>query len=109
MLQAAFTLAFFVFLRCREFTQLTRSNEENLLQSTHIAFEQDGQSFSLRLRGSKTDPFRHGIHIRVFKSGGRVCPVHNMQGHLKIRRELGLDTQYPPLFLEASGRALSRT
>ena len=64
-LWAALLLAFFGFLR---------SNE--LLALTHSDLTRSAEGYRVRIRGSKTDPFRTGASIRITPSGDpSLCPV----------------------------------
>ena len=71
MLWAAFTLAFFAFLRASEFTCNGPFNPEVHLTSQDITFHPDIQSPSfmrVRVKQSKTDPFRQGCTLTIAKS-----------------------------------------
>ena len=71
MLWAAFTLASFAFLRASEFTCNGPFNPEVHLTSQDITFHPDIQSPSfmrVRVKQSKTDPFRQGCTLTIAKS-----------------------------------------
>lgn len=110
MLKAVFSLAFFAFLRCGEFTTKSKNPQiqEYRLQTTDISFCDGGDAFEIKLHTSKTDPFRQGIVIKVFKSGKSVCPVFLMRKYLHLKQTLHLDKHYAALFLDETGNTLCR-
>ena len=64
VLETAFCLAFFGFLRCGEFT--SRSNTFDTLTNLSIGdiqFHIHESYFTLQLKRSKTDPFRKGVTL----------------------------------------------
>ena len=104
MLWSAFTLAFFAFLRSSEFTSPSSTHHPQVhLCHSDISFTTTG-SLSLKLKTSKTDPFRKGCSIILATSGRSVCAVR------AIRRYL--DHQPPrsatPLYFFSSGQFLTR-
>ena len=109
MLWAAFTLAFFGFLRASEFTCNGAFNPEVHLTSQDITFHPDMQSPSLmrvKIKQSKTDPFRQGCTLTIAKSTSPICSVMAMKDYI-------LQTQPPanrPLFtFSQSGSWLTRS
>ena len=109
MLWAAFTLAFFAFLRASEFTCNGPFNPEVHLTSQDITFHPDIQSPSLmrvRIKQSKTDPFRQGCTLTIAKSTSPICSVMAMKDYI-------LQAQPPassPLFtFSKSGSKLTRS
>lgn len=74
MLMTAFSLAFFAYLRCGELT-VQNGKEEDALNVEDIHMDDSMSAFTLVLKSSKTDPFRKGILIRIFKTDQLVCPV----------------------------------
>ena len=109
MLWAAFTLAFFGFLRASEFTCNGAFNPEVHLTSQDITFHPDMQSPSLmrvKIKQSKTDPFRQGCTLTIAKSTSPICSVMAMKDYI-------LQTQPPanrPLFtFSRSGSWLTRS
>ena len=58
----------------------------------------------VKLKASKTDPFRVGVDMFVGKTGGPLCPVTDMVDYLVARRA-GPD----PIFIFQDGRPLTRT
>ena len=109
MLWAAFTLAFFAFLRASEFTCNGPFNPEVHLTSQDITFHPDIQSPSfmrVRVKQSKTDPFRQGSTLTIAKSTSPICSVMAMKDYI-------LQAQPPasrPLFMfSQSGSWLTRS
>ena len=73
MLWAAFTTAFYGFLRVGELTNL-RWND--------ISFLPD--HMSITLQQSKTDPFRRGCKIKIFSTKTSTCPYHAMKCYRRL-------------------------
>ena len=62
---------------------------------------------TLHLPTSKTDPFRRGIDIHVFRTNTSTCPVMAMQRYLGIREQAGaLSSDH--LFITNTGQVVSR-
>ena len=73
MLETVCIIAFFAFLRCSEFTcKLTFDHTSNLCIGD-IEFQED--HIVLTLKQSKADPFRKGVHIKLFCIGTDICPM----------------------------------
>ena len=108
MLWAACTLGFFGFLRCGEFTCLSGQAYD---QSCHLSLEDvaiDSPSnpsvMRVRLKQSKTDPFRQGVDIFLGTTKTSLCPVMAMLAYLALRgRSAG------PLFIRSNGSPLTRS
>ena len=76
-------------------------------KATHLNFgdvavdnRTDPQAIRVRLKASKTDPFRRGMDVYVGKTGNALCPVAAMLAYL--------GTAEGPLFRLSDGKALSR-
>jgi len=65
MLWCAFTIAFYGFLRVREYTNLRWSDATCSVD--HL---------SIKLQQSKTDPFCCGCTIKIFETKSSTCPYH---------------------------------
>lgn len=99
---AAFCTAFAAFLRCGEFTWDIWTPDAHLryLSRNSVRFDATGDSISLHLPASKTDPFCHGTVIPLARSPDASCPVTALSLLL---------TRYPshspddPLFSRACG------
>ena len=87
MLMCAFQMLFFGFLRCAEFTMPDHSGH-NIVYIQDIVFSSNPNSFTLFLRGSKTDPFRQGVSILIC-SNHVLCPVSSMLNFIARRLRQG--------------------
>ena len=108
MVWAAFTLAFFAFLRCSEFTYLgVRKFRPHFDLSTDcITFQPNlacPQYMTVQLKSSKTDVFRHGQSLTVARSSSTICAVMAIRAYFLLARP-----QSGPLFYFQSGRYLTR-
>ena len=76
MLWCAFTMAFFGLLRSSEYTSPGDSavSSSNLLFN-HVTVSADSRIMFIYLHGSKTDPFRKGVVIRLYRLTSPFCPV----------------------------------
>ena len=102
MLWAAFTTAFFGFLRSSEFvapTTKTFDPEQTLLVSDVTTKH---SHIHLNIKASKTDPFRHGCTIRLARTNSPTCPVTSLLQLYRIHPKTG------PLFTYADGTYLTR-
>ena len=107
MLWAACCLTFFCFMRAGD---LTVPSDSGFDASAHLAWgdlavDDPGQRnvLSVRIKASKTDPFRKGITLFVGKISSGLCPVSAMLAYLVIR-----GPQPGPLFMFNNGRYLTR-
>uniref|UniRef100_A0ABM0MQP0 Uncharacterized protein LOC102807917 n=1 Tax=Saccoglossus kowalevskii TaxID=10224 RepID=A0ABM0MQP0_SACKO len=102
MLEAAFLLAFFGFLRCSEFACTTNSFNPNLnLCVRDVKVVTRGEHIdhlSINIKTSKTDQFRRGFDLRLFPTNTSLCPVSTLYRFLTVRREMNA-AQSEPLFL----------
>ena len=107
MLWAAATLCFFGFLRSGE---ITVPSESEFDEARHITFGDISvdcldkpTTLRLRLKASKTDPFRVGVDVFVGKTGGPLCPVMAVLDYVVVR-----GARQGPLFHFQDGRPLTR-
>ena len=107
MLWAACTLCFFGFFRAGE---ITIPSENGFDPAVHLSFadlaidsQSNPTSLRIRLKQSKTDPFRRGIDVFVGRMGNLLCPVTAMRAYLAQRGE-----GPGPLFRLSGGRGLTR-
>ena len=107
MLWAASCLAFFAFLRAG---QLIIPNDSGFDASSHLAWGDIGVDnpkypvvLSVRLKASKTDPFRKSITLYVGKGSPDICPVSAVLAFLVVR-----GAGPGPLFCFKDGRPLTR-
>ena len=108
MLWAACCLCFFAFLRAGEMKVPSDSEYD---ESVHLSVRDVAVDdpthpsiIQIRIKQSKTDPFRKGIDLYVGKTGSSLCPVVAMMNYLMVRgtKRLG------PLFIFSDGRVLTR-
>ncbi|KAK6166966.1 hypothetical protein SNE40_022153 [Patella caerulea] len=90
-------MAFFGFMRCGEFTVKSGSATYNILRMTDIDISKDKSFYIVKLRASKTDPFRQGVSIHIFRNSN-ICPVETMCKYYKYRINQGA-LESSPLFV----------
>ena len=107
MIWAACCLCFFAFLRAGE---MTVPSDEEYDPSVHLSVQdiavdnsQCPSILCIKIKQSKTDPFRKGVDLFVGKTGSSLCPVSAMLSYLCVR---GMEKG--PLFKFEDGRLLSR-
>ena len=108
LLWAAGCLAFFGFLRCGEFTVPSQSeyDPDSHLSLTDIALDNkvNPSLIQVRIKQSKTDPFRQGVDIYLGRTGkGIICPIQAIVPYLMKR-----GAQPGPLFILSDGSYLTR-
>ena len=106
MIWAAMTLAFFGFLRLGELTCNSKFSPEAHLSPEDVIFLpswENSDHLSVRIKISKTDPFRSGQTILIGKTHQPVCPVQAMKAYMSTR-----DRTPGPLFMYVSGKPLTR-
>ena len=107
MLWAAACTGFFCFLRAGEFTVPSAGayDREVHLSLNDLATDchSNPSLFRVRIKQSKTDPFRQVVDVYLGATGTAICPVHALWAYLEKRGpSLG------PLFLFHSGTQLTR-
>ena len=107
MLWAAMNLCFFGFLRSGE---ICCPGETTFDPTWHLGPQDitvdsitNTSIMYIRIKASKTDPFRLGVTIAVGKTMDQVCPIKAMLPYLAIR-----GAREGPLFQFSSGSFLSR-
>ena len=107
MVRAAMTLAFFGFLRIGELTCNSSFDPRYHLTIRDLTFmpQHSPKYLLVRLKVSKTDPFRQGQTIVIGRTHSNLCPISAMLAYLDIRNPLS-DTG--PLFTYESGSFLTR-
>ena len=107
MLWAACTTCFFGFFRAGE---ITTPSDKGIDPNVHLSFADlaiDNQAnpttLRIRLKQSKTDPFRRGVDVFVGRTGDLLCPVTAMVAYLAQR-----GGGSGPLFHFSDGRVLTR-
>ena len=107
MLEAAFTVAFLGFLRCGEFTCKSVFDPQINLTMDDVTIEEDSSSVKILLKASKTDPFRRGVVVNLFRTGHSVCPVPAVLNYLKTIPS-HLKRKGQPFFLNDKLQPLTR-
>lgn len=104
---AACCLAFFGFLRCGEFTV---PNQTEYNQGAHLSYGDiaiDSRSnptmVIIKIKQSKTDPFRQGVQFYLGKTDTDICPVCAILPYLAIR-----GPKQGPLFIMKDSSFLKR-
>lgn len=107
MIWAAMTFAFFGFLRIGEMTCSDSFNINNHLTLSDVTFVPtvNPQYMKVKLKVSKTDPFRQGQTIFIGKTNSHICPVQAMLKFLNLRPA----NLRGPLFQYSSGHFLTRS
>lgn len=103
--RAAFTLAFFALLRVSEFTCPTSCvfDPSLHLSLADVHFSSHPTILHIRIKQSKTDPFRQGCVLRAPRIDHFLCPVLAMRLYLLLR-----PTGSGPLFVLQDGSFLTR-
>lgn len=105
MLWAASCVCFFAFLRVGEMTVLSDSSLDPIvhLGVSDVAVDnpREPSTVRIRIKQSKTDPFRKGIDLFVGRTSSSLCPVAALLDYLRFRR-----ASPGPLYQD--GRALTR-
>ncbi|CAC5387889.1 unnamed protein product [Mytilus coruscus] len=102
-------VAFFAFLRCGEFTVMNVDKFDPLTSMCISDIILKSDYAILRLKESKTDPFRKGIDIKLFKINNCICPFLALKRYLSIRHsEFGIGFLSDPLFITGKKEALTR-
>ena len=73
MLWAAFTMAFYGFFRVSELINLHWNDVSFSLDHIYVSLHQ-----------SKTDPFRCGCTVKIFKTNSSTCPHHAIDRYRKV-------------------------
>ena len=109
MVWAAFTLAFFAFLRCSEFTYqgVHSFNSKFDLTTDCITFSPSlacPQRIQVLLKASKTDVYRQGQSLSLASCSSLLCPVSAMQQYFLLAQPCP-----GPLFYFQSSALLTRS
>ncbi|CAC5378899.1 unnamed protein product [Mytilus coruscus] len=108
MLEAVCTVGFYGFMRCGEFTVLKANQFDPSVNLCigDIMFHKD--MIVLKLKQSKTDPFRKGIDIQLHKVQNQICPFKILVKYLQVRESLNQNLPSDPLFISQNSLALER-
>ena len=107
MVWATMSLAFFGFLRIGELTCDSNFNPECHLTLSDLVFMPKSSPIYMlvRLKVSKTEPFRKGQTVVIGRANSKLCPISAMLAYIESR------TPFPnsgPLFTFQSGSFLTR-
>lgn len=105
MLTTAALLAFFGLLRASEYLSESSNHFDKLcnLQCCHISFAPDLTYMKINIPQSKTDPFRAGQQVTLWKTGNDLCPVKAAWNFIPHH-----PTGTGPFFTYANGTFLTR-
>ena len=106
MLWAAATLCFFGFLRMGEAVVPAAGYDPAVHLSytdAHVNDRSSPEWMGVRIKASKTDPFRRGITIYIGATGEDLCPVAALLGYMVLR-----GNREGPMFVFANGDHLTR-
>ena len=105
MLWAAMLTAFHAFLRVSEYTsKKVREYDPETTLCFHDITVNSNLSISIHIKASKTDPFRQGTTLHLFRNNSPLCPVQALLDYLASR-----PPARGPLFLWQDGRYLTRS
>ena len=76
---------------------------EKTLKFNDISFQKDFDFAQVHIAQSKTDPFRVGCEVRVWATGGDLCPVRALKRFIKAH-----PFRQGPLFTFIDGSYLTR-
>ena len=104
MLWAAITTAFFGFLRISEYTTSRKTQFDPTTNQLFNDVTIRNDSAHLNLKTSKTDPFRHGVTVRIQANHTTLCPINALRLYLA-------NHPFPcgPLFVFRNGTFLTRS
>ena len=106
-MRASCLLAFFGFLRCGEFTV---SKERTFDPTCHLCYVDvniRSDHIAVNIKVSKTDPFRKGYVVKLFRTGNKLCPYTGLLHFKNVRHVLGA-APLEPFFLLPDNTPLSR-
>ena len=104
MISAAFTTAFFGFLRVSEFTVPSRRSFNPHIHPSATDIQWSRNYFVYHLKHSKTDQFFKGQTVQFPRLHNTICPHKAMKNYFKVRKSHGTS----PLFTFADGQPLTR-
>ena len=104
MLWAAFTLAFYGFLRASEFTSPSPRSYDPTVTLCRQDITIQTTTLKLLVKASKTDPFRQTCTLTIGATGTSTCPVVSLNKFLSFAKQA--PTQ--PLFCFQDGTFLTR-
>jgi len=109
LIETVCIIAFFAFLRCGEFTVV---NSYKFDPSIHLCLSDvifQSDYVILRLKESKTDPFRKGIDIKLFEINNVICPLNAIKKYVSKRNsKFAVTSASDPLFVTDVYEVLTR-
>ncbi len=103
-------MAFFAFLRCGEFTTATESFDPTIhLTLTDVSLQPtvSPTTATLHIKVAKTDPFRRGCYLHVFRNNSTTCPILALCRYLHMRSKFHVTSE--ALFVLPSGQMMTRS
>lgn len=109
LMETVCVVAFFAFMRCAEFTCTRTFDPAANLCMGDIKF--CTSHVDIRLKQSKADPFRKGIHIKLFCMRDRTCPYCLLMRYFSVRKSLfpSSSSDSTSFFVDSLGQPLTRT
>ena len=107
MIAAAFTMAFFGFLRVSEFTVPTLKAFNSHIHPSAASIHWSNNYFLYHLKHSKTDQFSKGHTLRFPRLHNKICPYKAMARYFKAHKTHSRGGT-SPLFTFADGHPLTR-
>lgn len=106
LLWSAITTAFFGLLRSAEYTSshVKQYNSSYTLLLSDVSFSPNLTYMAIKIRASKTDPFRTGCTVRIGATGNHLCPVSALYHFIRHRTSINR-----PLFTYSDGSYLTRS
>ena len=103
MLWAAITTAFFGFLRVSEYTSTHKTKYDPQCTLTCEDLSLTRGIANIVIKASKTDPFRHGMTIRLAANDSLLCPINALREYLSVH-----PSHTGPLFTYQNNKFLTR-
>lgn len=101
LLWAIFTLGVLGLFRLGELL----SEEKELVHTTETIALEESKSVAVLLKASKTDPFRHGVTVRIFATQEKVCAVEALSLLMGARSQELADA---PVFAKSDGKPITK-
>ncbi|XP_069119652.1 uncharacterized protein [Argopecten irradians] len=99
-------IAFFGFMRCGEFSCNSTFDPNVNVTVGDVTVSKDVTV--LRLKQSKTDPFRHGVNIKFFCNNTTICPKCALDLYVEQRLHVHQASPTQPLFVQEGHKPLTR-
>lgn len=103
LFRAAYTLAFFGFMRVGELAWSRGMSYWSVLQLEDINIDRKQNELSIQIRQSKTDQHKEGTIIQLSSNTTAICPVVAMLEFIEVRSAIN-----GPLFCHFDGSVLTR-